>query len=495
MVRTTDTQAMTNSPENLVIGLPQIRAAEISNIDTAPILNDVSGTPSPDSATSPLTETESLGAVQAGGLSTEVTTKEHTAGYPAQTDYSIVESTAATYTATIEEFIGSRGQALLDNILDTLDTGTPHYYAIEALAMFQNGDTGSFYSPVAVLKPELNLSMSNEFGGLPVSFESLFRSEFTNNKLFYWKKDTTPTSRDRLLQPLTLDTGDLVIGEMQFRLGRFATRDAGLGATYAARKVVGTDDALITSGGTYTGNLDGAFIVEITTGGADGTAGYTLTDLEGNVSAETGVPAGGGTHTIGVDVTTSALTSDVGVTITFAAGTYTAGDKWVIGVASPSEVTNTQTNIYCPYPYLPYTASVGSVVSSAINSEISYKDHFSGYPQKKDSSIMESSEIKMTCNIEEFNMTESNFADGRASTLFDAMLDSSRSGTAYVAPLEVVITSVTGKVFSFWAPNAKMNPKADINPSNDWANSPVEFLALPQSGISSVKRLQTLLRA
>jgi hypothetical protein len=495
MTRTTATQAMTNVPENLVIGLPQMRAAEISNIDTTPVLNDVSGTPSPDSATSPLSENESLGSIKEGGLTTEITMKEHGAGYPVQTDFTIVEATNASYNVTVEEFIDNKGKKLIDNILDTLETGTQHFYAIESLAMFQNGDTGSIYTPAAVLKPELNLSASNDWLGLPVSFDALYRNNFTNNKLFYWKKDSTPTSRDRTNMPLTLNPGDLLIGEMQFRVGRFATRDAGLGVTYPARKVVGVDDTLVTSGGTYTGGLDGAFIISITTGGADGTAAYTLTDLEGNVSSPVTIPVGGGTHTIGVDVTTSSLTSSVGVTITFAAGTYTLDDVYVIGVASPDEVTGDQTNIFCPYPYLPATTSIGSIVSTNASSDISYKDHTSGYPQVKDSSIVESTSIKFGCSVEEFNMTESNFATGRATTLVDAMFDSARSGNTYIAPLEVLLTSATGKVFSFWIANASLTPNASFAPSNDWANSPIEFVALAQSGISGSKRVQTLLRA
>ena len=73
----------------------------------------------------------------------------------------------------------------------------------------------------------------------------------------------------------------------------------------------------VTSGGTYNNAVGGTYTVTIAAGGAVGTATYTVSGLETQTSTTTGAGVAIGTR---------------GVTATFAAATYVAGDSWTIRV-------------------------------------------------------------------------------------------------------------------------------------------------------------------
>ena len=88
------------------------------------------------------------------------------------------------------------------------------------------------------------------------------------------------------------------------------------------RKLAG-DNSTVDFTGTYDGldgvlNPNGAFEVEITTGGAVGVAIFKWTDPAGNETA--GVTAG------------SSVVLSNGISVTFAAATYVVGDKWSAAV-------------------------------------------------------------------------------------------------------------------------------------------------------------------
>jgi hypothetical protein len=88
------------------------------------------------------------------------------------------------------------------------------------------------------------------------------------------------------------------------------------GEVYPAVQVVGTGPDP-TSSGTYTGADDAIFIIEITTGGASGTAEYRWRKNEGS-------------WTSGVVTSTAAATLQEGVKAAFPTETYVLGDIWVI---------------------------------------------------------------------------------------------------------------------------------------------------------------------
>lgn len=106
---------------------------------------------------------------------------------------------------------------------------------------------------------------------------------------------------------------------------------AGWSLTMTSKHFTATSSVKLLSGSNstvnFTGRYDGLlgvldpngmFIMEITTGGAVGTAVFKWTDLAGNVT---------------VDVTTaSQLALSNGISVQFSPATYAAGDKWSVGV-------------------------------------------------------------------------------------------------------------------------------------------------------------------
>lgn len=470
MARSTATQPMVKDSGNLAIGLMKVAAAEINVttkefVDHAGVSADSSSIP----ASAHLFSSHSLGALQEAGLEAVPTFKTHTSGYPKTEDARVIEATSAIFNLTMEELTGTTGLAILDDILDTLNTGTLHYYAVAATSQFAEGDRVDLYAPVTVLKPDLALNLGNDWAGLPISFEAVYKDTFTNNLLLYWDR-TAGASRSTDYMPITIDTDDLAIGKMQFRLGKFTNRAAGTAVTMPARKVVNAGGtATVTSSGTYTGTVDGAFVIEVTSSGTPDVFSWTAPD---------------GTLTTGVSVLgpgSPQLLAD-GVSIVFSSTTASAdGDIWVVGVETASALSGGATTIRCEYPYLPYTYSIGAVASSEISTEITYKDHFSGYPEKKTLSILEEVKITPTAAVEEIDLDQRPTTSGQATKLADAIFDSATTGNLYYAPLEIIITMLNGYSLSFWFPNVQIVPNANFAPGDDWANLSVQFSAqLPE---------------
>jgi len=108
--------------------------------------------------------------------------------------------------------------------------------------------------------------------------------------------------------------------------------------TTSAVKVLAGSNSTVGFTGTYDG-LDGVldpvgtFIVEITTGGAVGTAVFKWTD-----------PAGNETTSV---ATTSSVVLSNGISATFAPASYVVGDKWSVGVDV--------------FPYIGLTVTPGSI--------------------------------------------------------------------------------------------------------------------------------------
>jgi len=474
MARDVSTQPMIKDANDLAIGLMQVRPGEI-NYDTEVLLD---GGASIDATTAPVplnAASASIGALQSAGMKASPTYKTHTAGYPKTVDVNMVETTAVEYNLQVEEFLSGKGFTLLQNILDTLNTGTIHYYAIDAISQFANGPTLEFYTPIATLKPDLSLSITNDWGALPITFEAVYKDSLTNSELVYWNIDDGVTSRSDDYQPITLDPDDLVIGKMQFRLGAFATRTSGsAAAVYPVRKVVGAQNSIFVSNatGTYAGTVDGAFVITITTGGAGTSAKYTLTHPDGTVDSETAVVIG-------------SVTLGDGISVDFANDTYVLNDVYVVGVKAGGAMAGSKTNVASPYPYLPSASSIGAVSSTDISSDITYKDHMSGYPEKKTLSILESVGLKATAAVEEMSFSARPSVNGEAVNLADAIMDSASSGALYYAPLEVIATTVSGKILSLWFPNAQLVPDAEFAPGDDWANLSISFSAL-STGITGL---------
>lgn len=102
-----------------------------------------------------------------------------------------------------------------------------------------------------------------------------------------------------------------------------------------------TGDDTATSGGTYTGTQNQTYTVEVTTGGAPGTAQITVTSTKGD---------GSGPHTVTAFGTPIAIGSN-GVTISFADGgdtVLTLGDKWTIACTKSVSGNYAENGVYHP---------------------------------------------------------------------------------------------------------------------------------------------------
>jgi len=125
---------------------------------------------------------------------------------------------------------------------------------------------------------------------------------------------------------------------------------AGWSAVMTSQHFTATSSVKLLSGSnstvTFTGRYDGldgvldpngTFIVEITTGGAVGTAVFKWTDPAGNETTSV---------TTAVDVTLSN-----GITAQFATATYVTGDKWSVGVDA--------------FPYTGFQVTPGSITAAS----------------------------------------------------------------------------------------------------------------------------------
>ncbi len=483
MARTYDTQPMAKNPDALTIGTMKLMANEI-DVTTKNFIDESTGADTgitADSSTIPTYLTsQSLGALQNAGFEATPEFVEHQAGYPKKTDVKIPTATSCNWKADMEELISAKGLYFLRKIVDSLNTGQLNYFAVGGYSQQVSGNLLKFYTPIAQLKPELNLKIGNEWGAFPLALEAVYRDDFVNKELIYYSRDVSITDRDIAYQPITVDTEGLVIGKMQVRVGKWARRGAGTATIFPARKVVGAVDTTmpLTSGGTYTGNIDGGYVIEILTGGVpDGTTAgaYEIFDLDGTSLGSGWIPTDGSAVAVG----------SAGVTVVFSATyDYTAGDKYVIGVETASALDSSATNIACPYPYLPVDYSVGALATTEITSNITYKDHYSGFPEKKTLSVLEKSEVQFNAAIEEIAPTGNPTTAGYATGLADAVIDASITGVDYYAPVEIVITGAFGRTLHFWIPNAQLIPSANFNPSDDWANLQVGFLAAQQAGVN-----------
>jgi hypothetical protein len=276
--------------------------------------------------------------------------------------------------------------------------------------------------------------------------------------------------RSRDYQAVTTDANKLLIGVMQVRVGAPCPRTSGTAYMTAAYplQTMGVSAVTLVASGTYTGDKDGAYIVEIETGGA--TYKYTAPD---------------GTSETGQTMATSAtdIGDGDGVLLDFSAATgATVGHKWVIGVKAAGAITATQTNITSVYSCLDKSFSLGSLQSAQITGDITTKEHTSGYPAVKDLVITEATNLSVEVNIEEFGNTVT-------APLFAAMLDAINTGTVYAYPVECIAQFANGDIKSFWFPNTNLVPNLNINPGTDWAGTPLKFDAVAQTGDTAAMKL------
>lgn len=251
-------------------------------------------------------------------------------------------------------------------------------------------------------------------------------------------------------------------------------------ATQVAGTAVGAKR--IWTAGTYAGTRDGSIIVRI--------------DNATDFSVKPMVPctAGEGVWITGLKMAdydaAPYSVSDTGVTIQFSTDTGWTDQIMVIGLNTASAVTATQTNITSPYPTTTEHDSIGAIQSTTVNAAATMKEHTSGYPAKKDLALLESTDVNVEVTMEELQISTTDVdkvEEGKAKTLFDAMLDSNISSAQYFAPVELVAELATGGTpLRFWLPNCQVVPNIEMSPGGDWAGIPFKLQALKQLGITAL---------
>lgn len=466
-------QPTTKATSDLVIGLMQLNIGAATDVSTAAAHGSLS----------------SLGALKSSSLSMAPSFKEHKTGYPQILDFKIAELLQANFKAEVEEVMDATVLNVIDEAIDCLETGTPKYYSVEALAEFASGGTLSLFSPYAQLKPTLNFDFTDDFSAAPFEFEALSNPGYTNQDLIY-RKRTNAASRSTDNQPMTKDVSNLAIGMFQVRVGKPSRRASGVSLIKAAQKrkngalwddLVNTNP-VPTATGTYTGSRDGAFVV-------------TVTDTAGPICS---VMEPDGTVTNSVDLSTPTLLGD-GVTLGFsavAATNFAVGDVYVVGVYTANAISNDVTGIGSPYSFLTKSDSVGAIKSASLSTNPTFKEHMSGFPQVRDLLMLESSTVTISTAIEEMSAATTDLVKGYAVSLFDMLFDASVNGTLYNVPVEIVANLVTGNTISFWFPNCQVTPESEFAPGLDWANLPFSLEAQVQGINVSTKRLyrQTLVQ-
>ena len=456
-------QPTTNSVNDLIVGLMRVATAAAQDAAAA-------------------TGMTSVGAIKNSSVAMTPTFKEHTAGYPKIMDFKIAELLSATYKVEVEEIGSATNLALIDEAIDSLETGTPIYKSVEALAEFATGGTLSLFSPYAQLKPSLNFNFGDDFSAAPFEFEALSNPAFVNKQLVY-RNRVAAASRSVANQPITTDVSNLGIGMFQIRIGKPARRKAGVASLTPAQKRghgslwdAAVNTAVTASAvGPYTGLVDGAFIVEIT----------DITGPIGDVTRPDGTTVADVDFSAGGDL-------GQGVTLTFSNvldTSFAVGDIYVVGAYTASALSNVVTGITSPYSFLTQANNIGAIQSASLETNPTYKDHFSGYPKVKDLVMLESSTVTINTAFEEFNAGLAVLEPGYATSLFDMLFDASVNGTLYNVPVELVMNLVTGGTLAFWFPNCQISPEGEIAPGDDWGSMPFALEAQTQGVSASTRRL------
>lgn len=469
-VRNRAFQPTTKSTDDLVIGLMKVSTGVAGDYASAVAYN---AGMDPDLV--------SVGALKNSSVSMTPTFKEHQAGYPKILDFKIAELLEAMYTVEVEEINDAAVLGIIDDAIDSLETGTPKYYAIESLAEFATGGTLSLFSPYAQLKASLNFNFGDDFSSAPFEFEALANPAYVNQNLVY-RTRVDAGARNTANQPITNNVANLGIGMFQVRIGKPSRRIAGVAATTAPQKRVSggaitTAEPVGTVTGTYTGAVDGAFILTCTN-----TAGpvFSMVSPDGTATP---------TVTFVTDATPVVLTDGVSLEFDSVAATgFAVGDVFVVGAYSGDAQNNIVTGITSPYSFLTKADNVGAIQSASLETNPTYKDHFSGYPKVKDLQMLESSTVTVNTALEEINADTTVITTGYAVNLWDILFDASINGSLYNVPVEIVAELVTGGTLSFWMPNCQVTPQGEFAPGDEWAAMPFSLEAQVQGSLGT-KRL------
>lgn len=134
-----------------------------------------------------LDSSHSIGALQSAQLSADITTKEHSSGYPAVIDLVITESSNINVEVNMEEFGNTTNKPILDALFEAINSGQVYACSVECIGQFANGDVKSFWLPNCNLVPNLNINPGNDWAGTPIKFKAVAQTgvAYASMKLIY----------------------------------------------------------------------------------------------------------------------------------------------------------------------------------------------------------------------------------------------------------------------------------------------------------------------
>jgi len=297
-------------------------------------------------------------------------------------------------------------------------------------------------------------------------------------------------------QPVVKDSGSVLVGVAQVRVGKSSIRPAGtavVGVAQAVGKSTAAVDAtdgattVVTptdnpNGGTavistpataYSGIYDGCFIIRITsTGPTGGVDVFSPNGYKNSTTLTSGAMTAFAPKMNSVDPS--------GVTITAAFTDHAVGDTWVIPVWAGSAVNRVQTCIVSPYSMFRGSAeSVGGLKAASFQPKLdSIKTLESGFPEE----VMDRIVTKTSAEVK-FDSLE--YTNANIKILRDAVSMIINQATLPAMPLEVVMRTRGNSLVSFWIPNAGIESAPTYAPTNDYSTLSWTLSAVSQSEIQA----------
>lgn len=317
---------------------------------------------------------------------------------------------------------------------------------------------------------------------------------------------------DRSSQPLVRDASGVLVGVAQVRVGRPSIRPVGVAAMASGLIACGKSDKVIsvsntaetvikptvvyvpnsgatpaiTVSGTYTGKVDGAYIIRAT-----GNLGK-VADISSSTPAtrlEVTDPYGTVTYTpAGLVLGTAAMTPSYGITLT--AGTFASpqvGDTWVLPVWSGAALNMQQTGIICPFSmFYDATDSIGGLKSASFQPKIeSVKKLESGFPSYVADQIIDKVSVDVSWSGYEYT-------NGKLALLKQMISRVINTGELSAISVEMVMRTRGGQLVRMWMPSATFTSLPTYAPTNDYSDVSFAMAVLKQTENTTTANIDSL---
>lgn len=317
---------------------------------------------------------------------------------------------------------------------------------------------------------------------------------------------------DRSTQPIVKDASGVLVGVAQVRVGRPSIRPAGLAVAATNLVACGKSDKVIavsntsetvikptvvyaanagatpgiTYSGTYTGKVDGAYIIRATANLGK------VADLASSTPAtrlEVTDPYGTVTYTpTGLVLGAAAMTPSYG--ITFSAGTFASpqvGDTWILPVWSGAALNMQQTGIICPFSmFYDATDSIGGLKSASFQPKIDgVKKLESGFPSYVADQIIDKVSVDVSWSGYEYTNAKLTLLKQMISRVIN-------TGELSAISVEMVLRTRGGSLVRMWMPTATFTSLPTYAPTNDYSDISFAMSVLKQTENTTTANIDAL---